>query len=131
GPPIGLSSDELSHLGVVLVQRALRGPTGDLRRRIVAAHYLRPVARDVRGHVQRLPPAVLGTWDERADRHDHFAWGVASELAGRVGREATDFEREQARRAEYLAGLAAAGVSRRADVRAAIEGYREVGRTSH
>ena len=30
---------------------------------VVAAHYVRPIARDVHGHVQRLGPAVLSTWD--------------------------------------------------------------------
>ena len=42
-PPVGLTDDELSRLGVVIVLRRVR----DGRRRVVAAHYVRPVARDV------------------------------------------------------------------------------------
>ena len=41
-PPVRLADDELSHLGVVLVLRRL----DDGRRRVVAAHYVRPVVRD-------------------------------------------------------------------------------------
>ena len=93
--------------------------------RVVAAHYVRPVVRDAHGHVQRLPPAVLAAWEPRTDRLEHFAWGIVGELAGRTGLRAVEFEREQARRASYLAGLAAAGLIDPDDVRTAIAGYRE------
>ena len=68
----------------------------------VAAHYLRPVARDMHGHVQKLGPAVLATWDGRAGRFEHFGWGVTPELAMRTGRHAGDFEIELERRREAL-----------------------------
>jgi hypothetical protein len=95
-PPVEASEDELSRLGLVLV-------LGELGGRVTAAHYLRPVARDVHGHVQRLPPAVVATWDEARHRFEHFAWGIGDELADRVELTPLDFEREQARRAETLA----------------------------
>lgn len=96
--PVGALDDELTRLGVVLILgRDEHGVT-----RVRAAHYLRPVARDAHGHVQRLPPAVLATWNAAARRFDHFAWGVAGELAGRTGRRVADFEREQAARARRL-----------------------------
>ena len=56
-PPVRLADDELSHLGVVLIARRL----DDGRRRVVAAHYVRPMVRDQHGHLQRLGPAVLAT----------------------------------------------------------------------
>jgi hypothetical protein len=118
--PIFLTDDELSNLGIVLVlgqdrddvpKAVDRSRAVDLSspvmRRVVAAHYVRPLARDVHGHVQRLPPAVLATWDERIRRFEHFAWGIAAELALRVGRTAGDFEAESERRADVLAALAA------------------------
>ena len=77
--------------------------------RIATAHYLRPLARDVHGHPQRLPPAVLAAWDDRIARFEHFAWGIAGELAARVGRRTGDFELERERRAAVLAALAAVG----------------------
>ena len=40
-----------------------------------AAHYVRPVARDVHGHVQRLGPAVLATWDPADGRVRAFRLG--------------------------------------------------------
>ena len=49
--------------------------------RVVAAHLQRPPLRDGAGHVQRLGPAVLATWDDRLDGWEHFAWGVMPELA--------------------------------------------------
>ncbi len=139
---IGLTDDEVSHLGVVLILRVVRSDVdGDrsaaangvrerLVRRIVAAHYVRPLARDAHGHLQRLPPAVLAAWDPERDRFDHFAWGIAPELASRVGRRAGDFEREQGRRAEFLAGLAAAEITGIAEVRAAIAGYVAAGESA-
>jgi hypothetical protein len=124
--PIALTDDELSNLGVVLVLaddpiegRAHPGPAPGLRR-VVAAHYLRPLARDVHGHPQRLPPAVLATWDDRIARFEHFSWGIAAELAGRVGRRTGDFERERERRSATLAALAAETEGPRPD-RAAVQ----------
>jgi hypothetical protein len=127
GRDIGLTGDELSRLGVVLVVRALRDrTTGELVRRVVAAHYVRPVVRDAAGHVQRLGPAVLATWDPATDAFEDFAWGIVPELAERVGRRAGDFEAERARRADYLAGLVRAGPTAPEEVQAAIAHYRHV-----
>jgi hypothetical protein len=119
-PPVRLTDDELSHLGVVLVMRLLE----DGRRRVVAAHYVRPVARDEHGHVQRLGPAVLAIWDHETDTFEHFGWGVTPELARRVGRRAGDFEVEVDRRREYLDRLVAAGIDEPERARDAIRGYR-------
>jgi len=119
GPGVGLTMDELSRLGIVLVLRMV--PGGD--RRVAAAHYIRPVVRDAGGHVQRLGPAVLATRDPATDSLDHFWWGILPELAERSTRRAGDFEAEQARRASYLAGLAEAGVMDWEDVATAIAGY--------
>ena len=118
-PPILLGEDELSRLGIVVILR----PVGDGLRRVVAAHYVRPTARDEHGHVQRLGPAVLATWDRDRDRFEHFAWGITPELALRVARRPGDFELEVDRRRDYLAGLAEAGITDIAEVRAAIDGY--------
>jgi hypothetical protein len=117
-PPVGLTDDELSHLGVVLVLRRV-GP----RRRVVAAHYVRPVSRDAHGHVQRLGPAVLATWDPATDRLEHFGWGVAPELAIRTGRRAGDFEIEAGARRALLDELVASRVTDSERVRAAIAGH--------
>jgi hypothetical protein len=119
-PPVGADDDELSRLGVVVILRRL----GSELRRVVAAHYIRPTARDEHGHVQRLGPAVLATWDPNLDRFEHFGWGVTPELALRVGRKAGDFEIEVDRRRDYLAGLAEAGIVEVDAVRAAIDGHR-------
>ena len=100
--PVAAIDDELTRLGVVLILG--RDDAG--ARRVLAAHYLRPVARDVHGHIQRLPPSVLATWNPMAGRFDHFAWGVVGELAGRTGRRPAEFEREQAMRARLLAARA-------------------------
>ncbi len=126
GPDVGLTDDELSHLGIVLILRILH-PERSAReplRRVVAAHFLRPVARDAGGHVQRLPPAVLATHDRASDGLEHFAWGVVPELALRTGRRAGDFEAEQARRSDLLNSLAAAGVTSVIDIRNAVLSYR-------
>jgi hypothetical protein len=104
--PVGAIDDELTRLGLVLI---LGRDDADGPRRVLAAHYLRPVARDVHGHIQRLPPAVLATWNPAAGRFDHFAWGVVGELAGRTGCRPVEFEREQAMRARFLATRANAG----------------------
>jgi hypothetical protein len=119
-PPVELGDDELSRLGIVLILR----PVGDGLRRVVAAHYVRPTVRDEHGHVQRLGPAVLTTWDPDRDRFEHFGWGVTPELALRVGRKAGDFELEVDRRRDYLGGLAEAGIVDVDAVRAALDGYR-------
>jgi hypothetical protein len=119
-PPVGLADDELSRLGLVLILRR----AGNGLRRVVAVHYVRPTARDEHGHVQRLGPAVLATWDANHDSFEHFAWGVTPELAMRVDRKPGDFEVEVERRRDYLAGLAEAGIVDVAEVRAAIDGYR-------
>lgn len=118
--PVRLTDDELSRLGVVLVLR--RDDRGD--RRVVAAHYVRPVARDTHGHVQRLGPAVLATWDPATKTFEHFGWGVTPELAMRVGRRAGDFELETEARRAFLDGLVADGITDVDAVRSAIERYR-------
>ena len=118
--PVALSDDELSHLGVVLVLRRVDGG----RRRVAAAHYVRPVARDVHGHLQRLGPAVLATWDPATDSLEHFGWGITPELAARVGRRAGDFEIEVDRRRDVLEGLASAGVTAPDVVVEALRDYR-------
>ena len=130
--PISADDDELSRLGIVLVMKSVEIEAADGApaepheppRRVVAAHYVRPVVRDAHGHVQRMPPAILAAHEPRADRLEHFAWGIVGELAGRTGRRPIDFEREQARRASYLAGLVAAGITDTDAVRTAIAGYR-------
>jgi hypothetical protein len=118
--PVAVTDDELSHTGVVLILRRVDGG----RRRVVAAHYVRPVARDVHGHLQRLGPAVLATWDSATDTLEHFGWGVIPELAARVGRRAGDFEIETDRRRDLLDGLASAGTTGRDEVRQALLAYR-------
>ena len=100
-PVIGTDDDERSRLGTVLVL----GEAGELWR-IVAAHYVRPVAIDPHGHVQRLPPAVLATWNEARNAWDHFAWGVLAELGDRTHRAPRAVEQEQARRASAIAAQA-------------------------
>jgi hypothetical protein len=121
-PAVGLSDDELSYLGLIVIVRPVRGPDGQPRRRVVAAHYARPIGRDEHGHVQRLPPAVLAVRDDRTDRLEHFAWGVMPELAVRLGRRAGDLEREALERAALLDALVRDGVVDVASVRAAIAG---------
>jgi hypothetical protein len=98
-PDVGTVEDERSRLGVVLAMAPGPVPAG---RRVTAAHYMRPVALDTHGHVQRLPPAALATWNGSTERWDHFAWGVMDDLSGRVGLAPRDLEREQARRAALL-----------------------------
>lgn len=119
-PEIGLTDDELSYLGLVLVIRPEHDAEGRGVRRVVAAHYERPVGRDEHGHVQRLPPAVIAVRDERADALEHFAWGVMPELAIRLGRRSGDLEADQARRAGLLQSLVERGVVDVDSVRAAI-----------
>lgn len=104
-----LSDDEISFMGAVLVLGSERHENGSVSRapgRVVAAHYLRPVARDAGGHVQRLGPAVLATWDPERSRYDHFAWAIYPELAARTGRRAGDLEHEHVLRAGTLLPMA-------------------------
>ena len=126
---VGLTDDELSYLGLILIARAWREPDGSVVRRVVAAHYARPVGRDEQGHVQRLPPAVIAARDERTDTLEQFAWGVMAELAIRLGRKAGDLERDQAERAALLAQLATSGTTDVDAVRTAIRAHR-LGATS-
>ncbi len=121
-PPVAADDDELTRLGLVLILR----PFGDGKRRVVAAHYIRPTARDEHGHVQRLGPAVLSTWDQRQDRFEHFGWGITPELAVRIGWHPGDLEVEVDRRRDYLDDLLTAGVMGVGEVRAAIHGYRSL-----
>lgn len=122
-PPVSLTEDERSRLGVVLIVRDVGGdPAG--RRRVMAAHYVRPTARDEHGHVQRLGPAVLATWDAARDRFEHFGWGITPELASRIGWKAGDLESEIERRRDRLAGLADAGVVDVEGLLAAIDAER-------
>jgi hypothetical protein len=122
--PVGLTDDELTYLGLVLIVRAWRESDGEVVRRVVAAHYERPVGRDEHGHVQRLPPAVIAARDERTDTLEHFAWGVMPELAIRLGRKAGDLEADQAERAALLGQLAASGATELDTVLAAIRAHR-------
>lgn len=120
---VGATDDELSYLGLILIARAWREADGTVVRRVVAAHYARPVGRDEHGHVQRLPPAVIAARDERTDTLEHFAWGVMPELAIRLGRKAGDLEREQAERADLLRALLAAGTTEPDEVRQSIRSF--------
>lgn len=91
--PIRVTDDELTRLGLVLVIA---------KDRVIAAHYVRPLARDAHGHTQRLGPAVLATHDPDTDRFEHFGWGITPELAVRIGQRAGDLELEIDRRRELL-----------------------------
>jgi hypothetical protein len=92
--------------------------------RIAAAHLVRPPLRDAGGHVRKPGPAVLATFDQRSGRWDHFAWGIAPELADLAGVRAGDVEPELERRAEYLRALVSAGIDGADAVRSALHGYR-------
>jgi hypothetical protein len=115
-PPYGLVEDAVRSVGVVMVLRV----SADGRRRVAAAHYVRPLEQDAHGHVQRRPPALLAAWDADADRFDDYAWGISSELAGRVGREPAAFERARVERTVMLDELAATHVVTREAVEQAI-----------
>jgi hypothetical protein len=129
-PPLPLAPEELTFLGCVLVLGAapagggggVSGARGKLR--VVAGHYVRPLARDAHGHPQRLGPAVLATWNADRGHYEHFAWGVLPEIAARLGRRAGDLERDLHHRRDDLAGLAQAKVTSLAEVRQLIAGYR-------
>ena len=126
-PPVSLTPDELGHLGVVVILRALEPAAGSSipRRRVIAAHLLRPPSRDAQGHVQRLGPAVLAARDERRDVLEHYAWGVMPEIAARLDRRAGDLERAQARRAGLLHELVANGKLGVEALAEALAAYRE------
>jgi acylphosphatase len=149
-----LTDDEISYLGVIIVVEAAGGADGPDGARVHAdeapapppvtgagspadiapvavVHYLRPVARDAHGHVQRLGPAVLASRDEERGTFEHFAWGIYPELAARIGMRAGDLEAEHARRSAYLAGLARSGVVDRVAVTAALDGYRREAALPH
>lgn len=132
-PPTGLSKDEMSFLGCVLVlgEDALPAieaadPTGSPARpvRVSTAHYVRPLHRDEHGHAQLLGPAVLATWDPAAHAFEHFAWGVLPEIAARLGRRTGDLEADLHHRRDDLGGLAAAGVTSLEEVGRLVAGYR-------
>jgi hypothetical protein len=129
--PVGLTDDELSYLGLILIVRAWREPDGTVVRRVVAAHYARPVGRDEQGHIQRLPPAVIAARDEGSDTLEHFAWGVMPELAIRLGRKAGDLEREQAERGEALDDLVKRGSLEVPTLRAMVAARGVVSRRVH
>lgn len=94
----GVADDELSYLGLVVVL--------DADGRVTAAHYVRPIALDAQGHVQRLGPAVLAARDATSGRLESFAWGVMPELASRIRRRTGDLELDLGRRADALARAA-------------------------
>jgi hypothetical protein len=113
----GLSTDEASFLGVVLVLRPVgHGPSP----RVAIAHYLRPLVRDAGGHPRRLGPALLAAWDGGVGDWEDFSWGILPELAERSRLRAGDFDAERARRSALLGDLAARGAVGRADLEAAV-----------
>ena len=126
---VQLTDDELAFLGLVLVLRTVEidsgGTSGPVPAdRVVAAHYVRPLARDPAGHVQRPAPAVLATWEPRDDAFEHFAWGIAADLAGRAGLRPGDLDPQLEKRRAYLAGLVEAGLTGPNQLRTALDGYR-------
>jgi len=132
-PPLGLSRDELSFLGCVLVLGedpepavAAADPAMMPARpiRVVASHYVRPLHRDEHGHAQLLDPAVIATWDPGGLRFEHFEWGVLPEIAARLGRRTGDLEADLHHRRDDLGGLAAAGVASLEEVGRLVAGYR-------
>lgn len=132
-PPAGLTPDELSFLGCVLVLGedepapvAAADPAMAPPRalRVIAAHYVRPLHRDEHGHPQLLGPAVLATWDAFRAAFEHFSWGVLPEIASRLGRRTGDLEADLHHRRDDLGGLAAAGVASLAEAGRLVVGYR-------
>jgi hypothetical protein len=120
--PLPLTPDQLTFLGCVLVLGESVGERPG-RLRVVAAHYVRPLARDAHGHAQVLDPAVLATWDDRLERYEHFAWGVLPEIAARLGRRGGDLEADLHHRRDDLAGLVKAGVTKLDEVQRLVAGY--------
>lgn len=110
--------DGLRGLGLVLVMGIDRG-----MRRLVAAHYIRPVERDREGHLQRRPPALLSARDAAADRLEHFHWAIAPELAERASLTIAEFERRRRDRSAFLADLAGAGIHDEPSVARALRGF--------
>ena len=132
-PPLGLTDDELSFLGCVLVLGEDAAPPVDAAdpmmaahraTHVIAAHYVRPLHRDEHGHPQQLGPAVLATWEPARSVFEHFAWGVLPEIAARLGRKAGDLEADLHHRRDDIGGLATAGVTSLAEVGRLIAGYR-------
>ena len=129
--PLPVSDEELTFLGCVLVlggaespgpgSRLSASPGGRLR--VVAAHYVRPLARDAHGHAQRLGPAVLATWNVERGHYEHFDWGILPEIASRLGRRAGDLELDLHHRRDDLGGLVKGKVTSLAEVRRLIAGY--------
>jgi hypothetical protein len=102
--PVGLERDELSYLGVVLVTHPDGAGQGSADR-VTAVHWIRPLVRDAHGHLQRLGPAVLATWDPSKGRWEHFAWGVLPELAMRLGRSVSETSLAADARADRVSAL--------------------------
>jgi hypothetical protein len=101
----GLTDDEASFLGVVLVTERPDGARGEPR--VAAAHYLRPLVRDAGGHERRQRPAILATWEPGGDRWEDFAWGIGPDLAERCRMRGGDFDAERERRRALLDKLVA------------------------
>jgi len=117
----GLTSDEASFLGCVVVL----GSTGlagraDAGARVVAAHYLRPLARDAGGHQRRLGPAVLATWDAAADAWEDFSWAILPDLAERCRMRPGELEAERSARAEIIDTLVRHGRTDAASLAASV-----------
>lgn len=101
----GLGDDEIRALGVAV----FLDPSG----RVAAAHYLRPAERDVGGHVQRRPPAVLAARDPSTGELEDFSWAITPELAVRVGSTQAEFEERIASLARSIAAIQSNGASLR------------------
>jgi hypothetical protein len=121
----GLSDDEISFMGVVLVVDRCAEAGGEPR--VTSAHYLRPLVRDAGGHPRRQRPAVLATWVPGDDRWEDFAWGIGPDLAERCGMRGGDFEAERERRAALLAGHPLSGHALSGDALAGHAHHRPVG----
>jgi hypothetical protein len=132
-PPLGLTEDELSFLGGVLVLEEDAGPSIEAADpamapvraiRVGAAHYVRPLHRDQHGHPQLLDPALLATWSPARGAFEHFGWGVIPEIAARLGRRGGDLEADLHHRRDDLGGLVAAGVTSIGEVARLVAGFR-------
>ena len=117
--------DAARDMGVVVV---LDEPAADGVAHVLRAHYVRPVERDIAGHTQRRPPALLSAANDEG-RLDHFFWAINDELATRAEMDAADFEREHARRSRLLADLVVAHVFDAPSVRRHIDAALLVGRS--
>jgi energy-coupling factor transporter ATP-binding protein EcfA2 len=117
-PPLGVPRRAIARLDLVLtlaVDYAARRP----RRHLDALHLLR---RDGAG--DDLDPVALAHWDPARDAIVHRDDPPPDGLLRRTGLTADAFARERARRAAFLADLAARGVRAVADARRALAGYR-------